>query len=294
MKLYKIILVFIFFLIYQKSFTQTPDSVHKKIRNFAWIGGVAYTTAMTSLGISWYGNTGFKSFRFYDDNHEWKQMDKFGHFYTTFHLTQGIAEGLESVGMTSKKARLWAAASASFMMLNIEVFDGFSPQYGSSWGDLLANTSGAFFCWGQYQLWNEVRIHPKFSFCPSGFAPLRPNLLGKTLAEQFVKDYNAQTYFYSIDIDKFLPKNSRFPKWLNVCVGYGAKEMVSAEDYKSIELGYQPYRRFLVGLDWDLTSIKTNKKWVKKLLYVVNMFRLPAPTLEWNERGQTIWYWWYF
>ncbi len=274
--------------------TIDKDSIQKKINRLAWIGAGSYVGAMTLLGVTWYGKSDMGGFRFYNDNHEWKQMDKLGHFYTTFHLTSAIANSLENAGMKKEKALFWSAASSSFMMLNIEVFDGFSKEYGASWGDFLANTTGAFFSWGQYKLWNEVRIHPKFSFYPSGYAPLRPNLLGKTLAEQFIKDYNAQTYWYSIDIDKFLRKTSIFPKWLNISLGYSARDMIFAEDSKNIKAGYNPYRRFFLGLDWDLTAIKTNKKWVKKMLYVVNMFRLPAPTLEYNERGNWNWFWLYF
>lgn len=279
-----------------KSFTHSflKDSTQKKINRLAWIGGGSYVGAMTLLGITWYGQSGMGNFHFFNDNKEWKQMDKLGHFYTTFHLTNAITNGLENVGMKKEKALFWAATSSSFMMLNIELLDGFSRNYGASWGDFLANTTGAFFSWGQYKLWNEVRIHPKFSFYPSGLAPLRPNLLGKTLAEQFIKDYNAQTYWYSVDVNKFLPKISKFPKWLNLSLGYAARPMIFAEDEKNINAGFYPYRRFFIGIDFDVTSIKTNKKWVKKLLYVVNMFRLPAPTLEYNEKGNWNWFWLYF
>src|SRR5205807_2827224 len=52
-------------------------------------------------------------------------------------------------------------------------------------------------------------------------------IFGKTEAERFIKDYNAQTYWASADIKSFFPK-SNLPKWLSVSVGYGADGMFGA------------------------------------------------------------------
>ena len=49
-------------------------------------------------------------------------------------------------------------------MTTVEVFDGFSSEWGFSWGDMLANTTGTTLYISQELLWKEQRIVPKFSF----------------------------------------------------------------------------------------------------------------------------------
>jgi len=162
------------------------------------------------------------------------------------------------------------------VMSSIEVLDGFSAGYGASASDLLANAIGSGFFLGQQALWHETRIYPKFSFQRTAFAPQRPELLGSGLFEEVIKDYNGQTYWLSIDMDKFV----RFPKWLNLAVGYGAEGMLYANDASNISQNLMPYRQYFIGIDFDLTGIKSRSKLVNTLIYVVNMVKLPAPTLE--------------
>jgi hypothetical protein len=44
------------------------------------------------------------------------------------------------------------------------------------------------------------RITPKFSFHTTQYAQYRPNVLGSSLAEQILKDYNGQTYWLSVNL----------------------------------------------------------------------------------------------
>jgi hypothetical protein len=159
--------------------------------------------------------------------------------------------------------------------------DGFSDAYGASSGDLLADAAGAAFYLGQKHLWSEVRIMPKFSFNRSGYAKYRPNVLGDGLSE-VLKDYNGQTYWFSIDLDKF----ANFPKWLNLAVGYGANGMIYARDNQNLEHGFAtPYRQYYFALDLDLTAIKTRSKVLKTMIFLANMIRIPAPALEFSRHG---------
>lgn len=161
----------------------------------------------------------------------------------------------------------------------IEVFDGFSNAYGASVGDLIADGAGALFYYGQASLWNEVRIIPKFSFTYTRYADLRPELLGRG-AERIIKDYNGQTYWLSLDSDKFF----RFPKWLNIAVGYGAHGMIYARDEAhEPALLQKPYRQYYLSIDLDPGAIRTRSKAVKTLLFVAGMIRIPAPTLEFSR-----------
>jgi hypothetical protein len=102
------------------------------------------------------------------------------------------------------------------------------------------------------------------------------------LTSEILKDYNGQTYWLSVDMDKFI----RFPKWLNLAAGYGAEGMIYARDRQNTEAGFAaPYRQYYISLDFDLTAIRTRSKVVKTLIFAANMIKLPAPALEFSAKG---------
>jgi len=267
---------------------QSPDSsrsndLNKRRLRIFTVGAVAaYGGAMAGLNKLWYENNGQTSFHFFNDNPEWKQVDKAGHFFSAFHISHGTSGLLRSFNVPQQKSDLIGALTGFGVLLPIEILDGHSKAYGASVGDLLANTGGAAFYFLQSRLWSEVRIHPKFSFHRTNYARLRPEVLGHDLAEELMKDYNGQTYWLSVDIDKFTP----FPKWLNLAVGYGAQGMVYARDHQNIDAGFNtPYRQYYLSLDLDITAIHTNSKAVKTLLFLINMVKIPSPALSFSRKG---------
>jgi hypothetical protein len=230
----------------------------------------------------WYSVTPHQDFRFFNDNAEWKQVDKLGHLYSAFYLSAGTSHVLRGCNLPANKANLIGSLVGFGLMLPIEILDGFSAGYGASAGDLVANAGGAALFYGQTVLWKEIRLYPKFSFHHTDYAPLRPSILGDSPVSEIFKDYNGQTYWLSFDVDKFF----RFPRWLNIAVGYGAEGMVYARDEQNVQAGYpEPYRQYYLSLDIDLTAIRTNSKFVKTLLAFVSLVKLPSPTLEFNSKG---------
>lgn len=161
-------------------------------------------------------------------------------------------------------------------MLPIEIMDGYSAAYGASVSDLMANATGSLFFLSQESLWQEQRILPKFSFHRTEFAPQRPNVLGNNLSSEILKDYNGQTYWLSFDMDKFV----KFPAWLNLAVGYGAEGML----YAPAHLNADSYRQYYLSLDPDLTAIKTRSKFIRSVLFVLNIIKLPSPTLSFSKK----------
>ena len=149
---------------------------------------------------------------------------------------------------------------------------------------MVANVSGSAFVYTQYMLWNEARITPKYSFSQTNLAQRRPELLGNGLHEEIIKDYNGMTFWWSFDIFSLLGKNRKFPKWLNIAVGYGANGMISSNDNSSRARGYDPFRQYYLAIDLDLTHIKTESKFIRALLFMGNMIHLPSPALEYNTQ----------
>lgn len=276
--------LFAWVMLFTQASGQQPDSLEvnkKRLVTLGIVSGAAYSGTLVGLSELWYKNSDRQSFRFFNDNAEWKQVDKLGHFYAGFYFSYGTSAALKWANVPERKAQFIGAATGFLVLLPIEIFDGYSDAYGASTGDLLANAAGSVFFLGQSLLWDEPRIYPKFSFHRTDYAPLRPNTLGSTFGSELLKDYNGQTYWLSFDMDKFIP----FPKWLNLTVGYGANDMVYARASQNQAAGFSAYRQFYIALDPDLTGIRTKSKALKTIFRVMSLLKLPAPTLEFSKKG---------
>ncbi len=247
--------------------------------------GVAYAATWVGLNELWYKDYPRSAFHFFNDDHEWMQIDKFGHAMTAFQESRLGVDLLKWSGVPNRKAIIYGSLTGFILQTPIEVFDGFSAEYGASPGDLAANTTGSLLVMSQYLLWNELRIHMKYSFHQTGYPALRPELLGGTFTEQLLKDYNGQTYWFCANISSFMKKDNRFPKWLNLGLGYGAQDMIYGERAENISNGFSPYRQYYLSVDLDMTKIKTRSSFLRKVFYAVNLVHLPAPAVEFNKHG---------
>lgn len=240
------------------------------------------TAALVGLNQVWYADYPRSDFHFINDNAEWLQMDKAGHLFSTYHLASFGANAMKWSGATRKKQLIYGATLGLAFMTTVEVFDGYSANWGASLGDVAANISGTALFVSQELLWNEQRIIPKFSFHTTPYASRRPNVLGSSLQEQLLKDYNGQTYWLSVNISSFI-KNSKVPKWLNIAFGYGAEGMITGND-ELVNTIFLPeskrYRQFYLSLDVDLTKIETKSHFVKTILTIFNTIKIPAPAIE--------------
>ncbi|HEY8937733.1 MAG TPA: DUF2279 domain-containing protein [Cyclobacteriaceae bacterium] len=261
----------------------TITTTANKKRLSILIGGssLVYGASLVALGNLWYSNSKQQSFHFFNDDAEWKQMDKLGHFYSAFYVSYAGSRALRWANVEQNKSNLIGSLTGFLVTAPIEILDGFSSAYGASVGDLAADAGGSVFYYAQATLWKEPRIYPKLSFHTTHYAALRPNVLGDTWSSELLKDYNGQTHWWSFDMDKFMP----FPKWLNLAVGYGAQGMVYARDEQNRQNGYNAYRQYYLAIDFDLTSIKTKSKFVRSLIFVSNMIKIPAPTIEFSKKG---------
>lgn len=277
-------LSFIVFVLSHPISAQHQDSVNRaKLKRLVLVESGVYAASIIGLSYIWYDSDNRQSFHFYNDNKQWLQIDKMGHAYTAYHVSSLNAKLFQNAGLSKEKAYLWAGISSSTMMLTIEVFDGLSPDYGASWGDVLANSLGAFLPY-QELLCGKAYIHPKYSFSPSPFAEIRPNVLGENYSEQWLKDYNGQTYWLSTNLNIF-SKNNIFPDFLAFSLGYGGDRMVYGNPDENEMNGYDSYRQYYLSMDIDFSSFNTDNKWLKALYYALNLIKIPLPTLEYNKFG---------
>lgn len=245
---------------------------------------VGYATMLVTLNKAWYQNKERTGFHFFNDNHEWKQVDKAGHFWGAFHESRAGIDMLRWAGVPDKKAIVYGGLLGVVLQTPIEVFDGYQADYGASVGDLVANTVGSVAVVAQELAWQEVRIMPKYSFHTTRYAAMRPNLLGSSLGEQALKDYNGQTYWLSVNIGDFLKEDNQYPKWLSIAVGYGAEEVVYNHEPTNRANGLQSHRQFYLSPDLNLLHFKGKSKIWNTALYVLSIVKIPAPTLEYNTK----------
>ena len=269
-------------------FLKPSDTLNKKrLKTVVLSETIVGSVTLVGLNQVWYADYPKSDFHLINDNAEWLQMDKAGHVFSSYHLGSFGADALKWSGCNKKSQLLYGATLGLAFLSTVEIFDGYSSEWGASLGDVAANVSGTALYVSQELLWSEQRIVPKFSFHTTPYASARPNVLGNSLSEQILKDYNGQTYWLSANIFSFA-KSSKIPKWLNLAVGYGAEGMITGNEelVNTVFLSESKrYRQFYLSLDVDLTKIKTKSHFVKTILTIFNTIKIPAPTFEIRENG---------
>jgi hypothetical protein len=264
----------------------------------AAINVAGYGGTLVALNKAWYANYPRSSFHFFNDNSEWLQLDKVGHGWSAYNAGRASAAMWRWAGLSEKKATLIGGLSGAGYLTIIEILDGFSSQWGFSWGDMTANVVGSGLFVAQELFWKQQRIGYKFSFHRNTYnEPMLDSradqLFGKSWYERMLKDYNAQTYWFSANIKSFI-KQSNIPDWLNLAVGYGAEGMFGGFENKWINdqgnvvtrYDIARKRQFYLAPDVDFTKIKTNKKWLKTVFYFLNSFKCPSPALLLDSKGK--------
>jgi len=277
-----------------KDSTLKVDSISipnfKKRQNIVGVSqAIFFTGTFTALNQVWYANYPRSSFHFYNDGGEWLKMDKAGHGYWAYQMSRLQFNTLQWAGVKNNKAILYASLTGMGYQTIIETLDGFSTQWGWSWNDMAANAIGTGFWASQQYAWGSQKFKLKFSAHHNKNADpqleYRNNqLFGRFFAERILKDYNAQTYWLSMNIHSIAPK-LQAPKWLNIAVGYGAENMYGgfANNWSTptgdvTRFDLKRYPQWYLSLDVDFEKIPTKSKALKSLFYVLDAIKIPAPS----------------
>ncbi|HUS00850.1 MAG TPA: DUF2279 domain-containing protein [Chitinophagaceae bacterium] len=268
----------------------------KRVRLVTAANIIGYSAVSLVLNSAWYANQPRSKFHFFNDNAEWLQVDKIGHAYGAYIGSRASNELWRWSGLERKK-RIWISGLSGVAYESIiETLDGFSAEYGWSWGDFASNVFGSGLFIAQELAWDEQRIKFKFSFHKRNYDAADLNgradaIFGKSESERFIKDYNAITDWLSVDIKSFFPKVP-VPKWFAIALGYGAEGMFGARSNIGRDKNgniifdrsdIKRYRQWFLAPDIDLTKIKTNKKALRLLFSVLSAFKFPAPSLEFSN-----------
>jgi hypothetical protein len=293
----------------QHEIIETKDTIPYNSKRVKIISGINTGLYLGSIGLlyqTWYKNYPMGNFKTFNDFPEWLQMDKIGHTYTSYMISNINNELWKTTGLERKK-RIWVSGmSGAVYQTALEILDGFSTDWGWSWGDIGANFIGSAAFMAQEFAWNEQRIQIKTSFHRKSYADNALNqrsnsLFGRTDAERFLKDYNGQTYWLSANLKSFFP-HSNIPNWLQLSFGMGAEGMFGGTENigkdKDGNINFnrpdiKRYRQWYLSPDIDLTKIKTKKKALRTLLFILNSFKFPMPSLEFSNGGFK-WNWIHF
>ncbi len=283
------------------TFGQDYDSTQNSKRLTA-INSVAYVGSATSLVFLnevWYDQYQKESFHFFNDLKEWKYMDKIGHVCTAYQMNLNSYAIFSKFQENKNKVLVKSSLYSFGYLTGMEILDGFSTEWGFSWYDFIANGVGTGLFAFQQKKWNENRLDIKFSSHLTPYAACRPNLLGKTNLERIFKDYNGQTYWLTVDFNKFLKKENQVMKWFNLALGYsvdgltGANENPFTSIYHNDCNSYERKSKFLLSFDINLKNIKTKNRFIKSLLSPFSVIKIPFPTLQ-IMKNNTKYYWLYF
>ncbi|MGN6402218.1 MAG: DUF2279 domain-containing protein [Flavisolibacter sp.] len=272
-------------------------SLHAKSNSRKWLVGTAsvlgYGGSFIFLNEAWYKGYPRSSFHTFNDAGEWMQMDKIGHAWTAYHTSRINTDLWKWAGVSDRKSVLLGSGTSLLYMLSIEYLDGRSAEWGWSWPDAGADIFGASLFAAQQLTWEEQKISIKFSshrknYTPASLEQRANDLFGKSLQERLLKDYNAQTYWLSLNLRSIL-KSSQLPSWLNIAVGYGADNMFGGYENLAFDKNgnvlfdrrdIKRYRQWYLAPDIDLTKIKTKSSFLKTVFSLVNVLKIPAPALE--------------
>lgn len=295
----------------QSSFIEQDTTINNRLLPTSVTLAVGYGTSVALLNNTWYKKFSRSSFHFFDDWGEWENVDKLGHIFAsqsqgiyTYHLYRWS-------GLSENQSILYASMTSLLFQSTIEVLDGFSSEWGFSLSDYTSNLIGVALFAFQQKRWKEQRILLKVSSIKNNYSTVKlqqsvsnggssfnfeqraSELFGNGLPSRFLKDYNAQTIWLSVNLQSVL-KLSKCPSWINLAFGYGAQNMLGGYEnswnengqYIQIPNDILPrYSQFYLSPDIDLTKIKVKKKGWKTLLGILNVIKVPFPTIEVTTLG---------
>ncbi len=263
---------------------------NNRLRGVVLVESAVGTFAMVGLHYLWYKKFPHSRFHLFNDNNEWLNMDKAGHATTAYNFCAIQYNTMRWCGLNNRQSNLIGGLTALGAQTIVEIFDGFSQKWGFSTGDMLANITGTALFVAQQSVWNQQRVQMKFSFHKTIFPQYNPNELGKNKWQRWLKDYNGQNYWLTVNPSSFMSSTSNFPKWINFAGGIGAEGMTGAVTNPS-KIGnasipeFKRKRTYFISADANLPKLFNSSNSI--LLSIANIIKLPAPAIEF-KKGEAV------
>lgn len=239
---------------------------------------VAYSLSSFYVEYQWWWKGNYRKFQYGNDgfiNNYSLGVDKVGHFYTSYFYFNTLYEFMEWGGFNEQTKLLTSIAIPTFYAISIELNDGFT-HFSFSGYDLTANMMGIGYgvLQRKYPVLNNFKF--KWSYYPSGTIPLDDKFI-------IANDYDGHIYWLSMDVNGVLPDEMKgyWPKFLNIAIGYGAKNVSHRNAWLGeINSNGPSARKFAVSLDYNLGSFSIEDDFIYTLRNIVDYFHFPAPGIR--------------
>ncbi len=204
-----------------------------------------------------------------DWEHDWHYAlgaDKFGHFFFPYIMSDAYRHAFRWAGMDTVSSMYLASGIALTYETYVEIKDGFSKEWGFSWGDFTADALGATFPIAQHYIPALKPYSIKISFQPSDKFRVGQHAV-------IFDDYESTYHWISVDVAALLPLSWRdvYPPWVNIGIGHSVKNL----DFK----GGGTHELYL-GLDWNLRGLPIEGSLWDALVAVLQYYHLPAPAVR--------------
>lgn len=239
-------------------------------RNSNWIT-VGALGAMAAYGIAYYdyGNTNWqaKSDGWFEPSNKDGGADKTGHAVSTHIETAAFAWINRRLGIPTKEAALRGAIGAFAVSLTMEIGDGFSDQFGSSWTDIVANTVGCTF--GYFHASDPAfarLLDLRWEYFPSEMA------LNGEISE-YTTDIEGSAHLLAINVGALVSEQHSLWDLADIQIGYMARHY---KDHKGPE-----ERRPFIGVGLNVGNA-LRKIGLGKVAWFFDYYQVPFVSLRWS------------
>lgn len=235
----------------------------RQAKSIPWrLGGA--TVAITLTGIAnW--DWGSSPFHFHDEGWFGKDtkslgMDKLGHGWSAFVLTEFFTDGIDRSAANRRHASYTAGLLSLGLMTYIEVFDGFSKDHGFSPQDLTADAAGIAFSIVRRAvpgLRDTLDFRLLYTPDQSTFRSLKCfpkpscNHNGIVAAHDPITDYSNQRYVLALKLAGFKPLARTPLRLVEIQGGYYARGFTADAELRGDPLR----RRLFVGLGLNVGQL---------------------------------------
>ena len=271
------LLIAITILLSSSSFSQVEKKDSLNYTNLYILSGTTAAAFTYTYGIQnnmwWKGRKSDFHFNWKEDWNASLGADKVGHLFFGYTVANIYDHAFQTVGYSKNKSVLYSGILAFTYQTFLEIRDGFSSEYGFSWGDFSANLIGSTFPILQQEYPTLQNFNFKISYRASSRFKNNSHIY-------IMDDYESTFHWLSIDFDKLLPSSvdNIIPDFINVAIGHSVGGLSTNKEH----------HKFYIGLDWDLEALPGDSPILKFIKNTLNLYHLPAPTIQIHPN--VVWY----
>ncbi len=215
----------------------------------------------TAFGLSnWdWGTSGFRveSEGWFGDDTKYAGVDKFGHAYTAYLLSNYFSQRIAHVNSDYSGANVTGAILGMSVMTYIEFFDGFAGEHGFSPEDMVADATGALFSYARSAIPGLAdKVDYRMEYIPSGERGFAP-----------ATDYEGQKYVLALKLSGFEEFQDSPLRYFELQAGYYARGYSDEARAAGEERKREPYVAIGLNLNQILEETPFNDTTPGKLMH---------------------------